>query len=166
MRTCEVEGCGNEPRSGSAALCKKHYHRWYRHGSVDKVARGTTRPAPVTYRMVTLSDHPLSMPCGRAYEHRVVLYDAIGPGPHPCHWCQRPVDWLPKGHPDSLEPDHLNDDGLDNRIENLVPACRSCNGLRGSQARAERLRAAGWWSNNDTVAMTGHGRKPPVVSQA
>jgi hypothetical protein len=140
-----------------------HYHRWYRHGSTDRVA---TRAESISlgrrYRTVSAKGHPLAHANGRAYEHRVVLYDHIGIGPHACHWCDAEVDWLPKGNPRELQPDHLNNDGADNRIENLVPACRSCNSTRGLQRRADALRAAGWWSNNDTVGKLAP-RKPRVA---
>lgn len=64
--------------------------------------------------------------------HRVVLYDKIGPGPHPCHWCGKPVDWTTNrnGGIGQLVADHVNDDRGDNRPENIVPSCRGCNGQR------------------------------------
>lgn len=103
---------------------------------------------------------------GRAYEHRVVLYDAIGPGPHECHWCGTRIDWLVKGDPANLLPDHLNGDGSDNRIDNLVPSCMPCNSARGSQARSDALRDAGWWSNNDTVAQLRSGGRRTRIEAA
>lgn len=130
-----------------------HYHRWYRHGDVRRVASKGSVSVSLgrRYRSVYKPRHPLATKNGKVYEHRMVLFDEIGPGPHACHWCETEVDWLPKGDPRELQPDHLNDDGADNRIENLVPACRRCNALRGTQRRSDALREAGWWSNNDTV---------------
>jgi len=63
----------------------------------------------------------------------VVLYDAIGPGPHECHWnrvtgCGKvALEW---GGGQGIVVDHLNGDTLDNRPENLVPSCKVCNTRR------------------------------------
>jgi len=77
------------------------------------------------YRMLTQQEgHPLASKSGCVYEHRKVLYERIGPGPHPCHWCSRLLEW---GGVKGIISDHLNDDKLDNRSENLVPACNRCN---------------------------------------
>ena len=38
-RTCSMPNCGKPPRSGSASLCKMHYHRQYRHGDPELTAR-------------------------------------------------------------------------------------------------------------------------------
>jgi hypothetical protein len=68
--------------------------------------------------------HPLAR-WGELSEHRKVLYDTIGPGPHPCHWgCGRELDW---GGISGIIVDHVNGDTLDNGPENLVPSCTSCN---------------------------------------
>lgn len=44
--------------------------------------------------------HPLANTHGAVFEHRKVLYDEIGPGPHPCHWhpmsgCGNPITTCP-----------------------------------------------------------------------
>lgn len=162
--TCTLDGCEKPPRSTGSDWCKMHYHRWYRHGDVEKVSTqsAVTVSHGRRYRAVYKPTHPLAKSGGRVYVHRMVLFDEIGTGPHECFWCGAEVDWLPKGDPKELQPDHLNDIGDDNRIENLVPACRRCNSARGSQRRADALRAAGWWSNHDTIAVLG-SRKSRVA---
>tara|TARA_R110002020_G_scaffold48774_1_gene139020 strand:+ start:124 stop:585 length:462 start_codon:yes stop_codon:yes gene_type:complete len=136
-----------------------HYHRKYRHGSVNFTTREIDAGIRQVraYKTIPARHHPLAQKSGRAYEHRVVLYDSLGPGEHECHWCQRPIHWANQGDPDALIPDHLNGIEDDNRIENLVPSCIGCNTGRSSQARSLILRERGAWSGNDTIA---HLRRP------
>lgn len=71
--------------------------------------------------------HPVAHADGRVRVHRAVLYDKIGPGPHPCHWCGSSVDWY--GIPE-LVSDHLDGDTWNNDPGNLVPSCNGCNAVR------------------------------------
>lgn len=146
-------------------MCKMHYHRWYRHGDHAMVATNikTTQDCG-KYLIVELPQHPVASPCGKAYVHRVVLFDTIGPGAHPCHWCSTLVAWdLPSTDPRGLQVDHLNQARDDNRPENLVPSCGDCNVGRASQRRSDQLRSMGFWSKNDTVAeLLVQQRKPRV----
>ena len=161
--TCIVPGCGKPPRTAKAEWCKMHYHRWYRHGSTDKVSVGISKRRPRRYKRIAAAGHPLADKYGRAYAHRVTLYDMIGPGEHRCHWCSALVKWAPKGTPGELHPDHINGDGGDNRPENLVPSCRGCNTARGLQRRSDMLRAEGFWSGSDTVAaLRNPGRRAHI----
>jgi len=75
------------------------------------------------YRMLTMRyDHPLAAANGTVLEHRKVLYDEIGAGPHPCHWgCCKQLAWP------EIFVDHLDDDGLNNDPPNLVVSCFSDN---------------------------------------
>lgn len=164
-RTCSVPGCDKPSRSLNQPLCPMHYHRLYRHGSIDRTAHHgvVTASGGRRYRRRYMPGHPLAGSDGKVYVHRMVLFDSIGPGLHACHWCQRPVFWtLPKGKPNQLQVDHLNGMGDDNDPSNLVPSCPRCNTTRASQARADALRAAGWWSRHDTVAVSG-GRQERVA---
>lgn len=78
-------------------------------------------------------DHPLADKAGNLAEHRKVLYDKIGPGPHPCHWnaiskCGKlSMEW---GGVGGICVDHLDDVKTNNDPLNLVPSCRGCNGSR------------------------------------
>src|SRR4051812_25819578 len=91
--------------------------------------------AVTPYKYVKRPNHPLRPPGGSKLlpEHRVILYDKIGPGTHPCHWCSKPVTWIAGGRtrPGSLVTDHVNKIQQDNRPENLVPSCQGCNIRRG-----------------------------------
>lgn len=88
------------------------------------------------YLFLKRPDHPLAPPSGQIPAHRVALYDLIGPGPHPCHWCSTPVDWsshvTAKG---ALVVDHLDGNGKNNAPDNLVPSCHPCNTKRGHDYR-------------------------------
>lgn len=89
---------------------------------------------PTKYKPVQVNpDHPLKPPSsGYVYEHRLVLWEHIGPGTHPCHHCGEPVTWSPgKGATAGvLVVDHLDDNGRNNEISNLVPSCITCNKKR------------------------------------
>lgn len=75
--------------------------------------------------------HPLSSADGRVHRDRLVLWEKIGPGHHPCHWCGRDLQWYSKirpwSKPDYLVADHLDRNCRNDTPENLVPACYQCN---------------------------------------
>lgn len=164
--TCSVDDCPKPARSPRATLCAMHYHRWYRHGSVERSATASSISASPGRRYVSLylPGHPLAGTTGKVYAHRAVLYAAIGGGAHACHWCSAPVRWdATRGEAECLNVDHLNGLGDDNRTENLVPSCPGCNTTRGTQARSRALRDAGWWSKNDTIArLRKSARRAPI----
>lgn len=77
--------------------------------------------------VVAIPGHPLMPRHGRAREHRVILYDKIGPGPHACHWCGQSVAWMPRIQRGCLIVDHVDRDERNNDPSNLAPACIGCN---------------------------------------
>ena len=81
------------------------------------------------YLNVYLPDHPLAASDGKVSAHRLALWDKIGDGEHPCHWCGCPLRWLPgEGNvPGAITADHLDNDGKNNDPANLVPSCHPCN---------------------------------------
>lgn len=81
-------------------------------------------------------EHPLTSASGLVYEHQVVLYEKIGPGPHACHWnCGKMLEW---GGRNGIHVDHLDEDRSNNDPENLVPSCVGCNWGR-SQRKTGRF---------------------------
>lgn len=81
------------------------------------------------YIQIVHPKHPLASPTGVVLEHRAVLYDYIGPGAHNCYHCGTLVIWGGM----KLVVDHLDFNKTNNRIENLVPSCCSCNTKRSKR---------------------------------
>lgn len=130
---CGIDGCTNDTRSLNGKLCEVHYYRRYRTGVFDpRPKAGFTRRSH-GYMSKNDASHPASTPGGTLYQHRAVLYDAIGVGPHPCHWCLKMVTWAPgkKTSFGALVVDHLDDNKANNDLANLKPSCHSCNATRG-----------------------------------
>lgn len=88
------------------------------------------------YAFRKVKDHPV-LGTGVMPEHRLALFDKIGPGPHPCHWCGTSVDWMPgaRTRRGALIVDHVDNDGRNNEPDNLVPSCQSCNITRARTFR-------------------------------
>lgn len=130
--SCSLDNCGRP--AAARGWCQRHYSRWRRTGSFEVADPNDYRKVTKAgYVEIRRAGHPLSrVRTGVVMEHRFVLYEAIGPGTHPCNWCAKPVTWDVRkpGHPDFLTVDHLNWDPADNRLENLVPSCLSCNQRR------------------------------------
>ncbi len=87
------------------------------------------------YVRVKAPNHPIAEPSsGNILEHRYVKYEEMGDGPHPCHWCEEMLYW------DKIAVDHLNELKDDNRPENLVISCGTCNRMRGAMLPTGSLR--------------------------
>lgn len=132
---CMVTDCAGDPKSGGRGYCNRHYVRLTRYGNALiqlHASPGAGSTNDHGYRTIYAPDHALARKDGRALEHRVVLYDAIGDGPHLCNWgCGTELDWhVHKNATNFLTVDHINWERTDNRLENLVPSCNPCNAAR------------------------------------
>jgi hypothetical protein len=134
--TCTAPECG-KPR-GKALYCPMHKSRLQRHGRLGPNARDRHSHRD-GYIKIKRAEHPLADANGWAYEHRVILFEKIGPGEHPCHWCGKALSWE-RSYPRDLEAlivDHLDDQKDNNDPGNLVPACSVCN-FRRSEPLVKR----------------------------
>lgn len=134
---CEIANCDRPSRSRYAGVCEMHYYRERRHGDPLAVRPITGRSTTENgYVVVYQPGHPLARSDGWVLEHRVVLFAAIGPGWHDCHWCSTKVAWhrqYPR-HLDALVVDHVDCDKTNNLEANLVPSCFACNLSREASA--------------------------------
>lgn len=82
-----------------------------------------------TYRRSYAPEHPLRRDTPVVASHRILLWDKIGRGPHPCFYCGVTVSWFPDLDTESLElcVDHRDQDKYNNDLDNLVACCRICN---------------------------------------
>jgi hypothetical protein len=128
-----VDGC-DRPYI-ARGLCGMHYKRVEITGALrgrdaERAAAGSGCTREDGYRIVRDSDHPLARSRGVVFEHRQVLFNAIGTGTHACHWCDKPVTWTEGITADALVVDHLDGDRSNNDPANLVPSCNPCNASR------------------------------------
>lgn len=134
---CEVDGCDLPQRSSRSRWCEKHYMRMRRNNDLRPRNEVSPPPPIVThdagYLLEYAPKHPMARG-SRVYQHRRVFFDAHGSGPFQCHWCHKVVTWA------DMHVDHVNAVRDDNRPENLVAACPSCNQGRARYKSAEASR--------------------------
>lgn len=143
---CRVDGCDQLARYKEAALCAKHYHRVRRAGTTD-IVRKTAQPRIEEkrgYQFLHAPKHPLCRP-NQIYvaEHRIVLFEAIGPGPMCCSLCGKKLTWQ------SCDVDHIDENPRNNERDNLRPTCRQCN--------ISRNRPPAYVSRKNALAITFEG---------
>jgi len=86
------------------------------------------------YWKIKAQGHPLcttSSLSGRTvwwvHEHRIVMYDKVGSGRQRCFGCKRSLTWKSKISRNRIVVNHLDENGLNNRLKNLVISCIQCN---------------------------------------
>lgn len=131
--SCIINYCPSRPRW--SGLCSFHAERRRRGLPLDappmKAPAGTGYVRPDGYIVDRMPGHPLANASGEVLRHRAVLFGTIGPGEHPCHWCDQPVEWTSLGLiAGALVVDHVDWDTTNNDPANLVPSCHPCNSGR------------------------------------
>lgn len=147
---CKVEGCEADATRVSHQLCEKHHARRRRTGTTDYTELTDGKPIHHSsgYILLYAPDHPLRVGVSpRVREHRVVYYDANGPGPFDCYHCGKEVGW------DGMHIDHLDDNTKNNDISNLVASCPVCNQARGRHKMVKTRRARGRVYEHEGVTM-------------
>lgn len=140
LQICGVDGCNDYANRVSAGMCEKHYMRQRRRGTTDKYKRPDKISHSHGYVLISADRHDLmkGKPAGsRLYEHRVLFYDTYGGGMHKCNWCDNVISF------DEMHVDHVNAIKDDNRIDNLVASCPTCNRSRGSEKMIKTKRKNG-----------------------
>jgi hypothetical protein len=144
MTTCDIPTCDQPVKARN--VCAGHYQRLRATGDCDpdRPLGHKTRSKHHTrgYVWTWAKGHPLAARGGRVLEHRLVLWEKIGPGTHPCHHCGCPVAWFPTPGEDRLVVDHLDDDQTNNDPSNVEPSCQGCNVTRSRWPEKISQRAA------------------------
>lgn len=126
VTTCSTPGCGKTVKRKASGQCEACYIQVRRTGGTKRrgIKGCLVRLNGYMYRLNR--EHPLAHSNGYVPEHRAVMY-ASNPQELKCFWCGRTLgEWR------NVCVDHLNENKIDNRIENLVMACNRCNRQRST----------------------------------
>lgn len=125
---CAHDGCNRtaQHRSPAGELCHSCYSQFIRTGGTVRLPRRMQSQRKSGYITLTSPGHPLSHANGSVFEHRLVMWEVCHGECGECYWCNAALTW-----PNAVV-DHLNERKNDNRPENLVFSCNTCNVLRGS----------------------------------
>lgn len=158
MTNCEQCGQPLRRRPPSQRQPRFCSHKCFWISLNGKPRRETTKG----YRKRKLPHHPLAPPTGIISVSRLVLFDKLGGGSHPCAWCGRQVKWRAGDssgrRPDDLMVDHLDWNIHNNSPDNLVPTCSVCNSHR-TRERDRRL------ISDDELTMMVNGERTRAVQQ-
>lgn len=133
-RNCEICGTQYTQWRVTQRFCSRQCN--------GKNLLGTQRKEGVERRMTQAPEgHPIApVGSGRVAVARLVLFDKIGDGNHPCNWCGREVGWHAGHYADeNLIADHLDHDPANDTPENLVPSCLACNAHRRKNGKSNRI---------------------------
>ena len=158
---CKVDGCDRDAQYKAAQLCQRHYFRQWRNGTTEMV-RKSAKPRIEDdrgYQFLYVPGHPL-LSKGQTYvaEHRIVLFDAIGPGPMDCALCGCGLTWK------TCQADHIDENPRNNARANLRPLCRRCNTWRSMPPAVVRMKnAVALTFEGETKTATEWARDPRVA---
>jgi hypothetical protein len=141
LHECSIDGCNSSPRSTFAKYCEKHYMRMYRKGHPNTTI-GQGWHDNKGYHISKAHGHRVASASGWVRTHRLLLFNKLGPGEHPCYHCGMLVSWdktYPE-HADALVVDHLDENTSNNSLDNIVPSCNVCNVTRSHYRTAEGIR--------------------------
>lgn len=147
---CCVKDCQRDARYKAAQLCQKHYFRFRRNGSADKLPTSRLQRVvtPNGYVRVWDPEHALADRKGYVFEHRQVMWEVVGPGCRNCEICSKHESWL------TCHVDHIDENRQNNQRSNLRILCRGCNVKRGFKPESFEGRGRAGLIEFDGVRLT------------